>query len=89
MESKAKKIADDWIKSEKEKLLKKGEVVSEEDVIRPLTIQNRIYKNLGWDTRKWIITDDFEELDNLVREVIYEGEEEENVEQKKGLFKFI
>lgn len=89
MESKVKKIADNWIKSEKEKLLKKGEVVSEEDVIRPLTIQNRIYKNLGWDTKNWIVTDDFEELDNLVREVIYEGEEEENVEQKKGLLKFI
>ncbi|MHA1380168.1 MAG: N-6 DNA methylase [Candidatus Helarchaeota archaeon] len=89
MESKARKIADEWIKSEKEKHLKKGIVVSEEDVIKPLTIQNRIYKQLGWDTKKWIITDDFEELDNLVREVIFEGKEKENVEQRKGLFKYI
>ncbi|HMF30131.1 MAG TPA: hypothetical protein VKK79_01855 [Candidatus Lokiarchaeia archaeon] len=77
MERHARKILDRWITGEEEKLkLKDKGENSELDAIfnkislKKLALQNRIYKELGWDTKKSAITGEFAQLNQLIREVI-------------------
>ena len=35
-----------------------------------MTIQNRIYKGLGWDTKSFTISGEYAELDEIVKEII-------------------
>ena len=62
------------LEKEKDKVLrklqkkKKDDIIKieEEDLIKPRTIQNRIYTALGWDTKKHELSDDYLILDNLL-----------------------
>jgi len=76
MENKARKIMCDWIVQEKIKLSKKSKTrltvdqMSDDDIIKPMTIQNRIYSGLGWDTKKDQIKGEYGELDTLVKRLL-------------------
>ncbi|MFX0063461.1 MAG: class I SAM-dependent DNA methyltransferase [Candidatus Hermodarchaeota archaeon] len=64
MEKEAQKIYQEWL--EKEKINSKSDYVE----LRPLTIQNRIYEALGWDKKTGKISKLYQELNELVKEII-------------------
>jgi len=77
IESKAKQILSQWINNEKIKFLKKSKGhyktiarIPDNLVIRTRAIQNKIYKELGWNTKTMEISGDFAELDKKVLNVI-------------------
>ena len=75
MESKAVNIVKKWIQEEKRRLLtkKRGQesqknslnIIKDTDIIKPLTIQNQIYKQLGWNTKNHQLSGDYLKLDKL------------------------
>ncbi len=96
MEKKAKKIVNEWIKAEKLKLLKKPDeirdisMITDDEVIKPMTLQNRVYKELGLETKNWIINGDYAELNELVKENIFKNyKKSDSKTNKKGLDKFL
>ncbi|MFX1252568.1 MAG: class I SAM-dependent DNA methyltransferase [Promethearchaeota archaeon] len=79
MEEKTQNIIKDWIdqernrgkkKVEKEAIKVTSESLSNDPILRSSTLQNRIYKQLGWNTKNNRLKDDFAELDNFIRELI-------------------
>ncbi|MFX0093006.1 MAG: class I SAM-dependent DNA methyltransferase [Candidatus Hodarchaeota archaeon] len=66
MEREAQKILQRWINEEKKK--KQTDSIK----LRPLTIQNRIYKALGWNIRTGEVSGLYHDLNELVNQIIYE-----------------
>ena len=96
MENRAKIIVKEWIKTEKLKLLKKSDkkidisMIKDEEVLKPMTLQNRVYKELGLDTKNWLINGDYAKLNELVKENIFKNyKKSDSKNNKKGLDKFL
>ncbi|MFX1255395.1 MAG: class I SAM-dependent DNA methyltransferase [Promethearchaeota archaeon] len=64
MEKEAQKIYQEWL--EKERSNSESEYVE----LKPLTIQNRIYEALGWDRKTGETSRSYQELNELVKEII-------------------
>ncbi|MFX0090397.1 MAG: class I SAM-dependent DNA methyltransferase [Candidatus Hodarchaeota archaeon] len=81
MEEKTQEIIGNWIGQERNKRMKNVEreqtTMIEEKIkrsdyviLKPRTIQNRLYKQLGWDTRRNILKGDYAELDQLLQQLL-------------------
>ncbi|MFX1534867.1 MAG: class I SAM-dependent DNA methyltransferase [Promethearchaeota archaeon] len=78
MEEKAQTIIRNWIGQERNRVKKKTEKEAtketseglSDDILRPLTLQNKIYEQLGWDTKNDRLKGDYAKLDKLVRELL-------------------
>ncbi|MFX0066746.1 MAG: class I SAM-dependent DNA methyltransferase [Candidatus Hermodarchaeota archaeon] len=75
MEEKTQNIVRDWVEQERKRVKKKAEKeatketgkFSDDTLLRSLTLQNKIYLQLGWDDR---LKGDYAELDKLIRQLI-------------------